>query len=818
VERYDPKEIEAKWQRVWEDEQAFHVPNPDPAQAAEGDNKSYVLEMLPYPSGELHMGQSLNYTLGDVVTHLRRRRGMTVLRPMGYDSFGLPAENAAIREGGHPRDVTERNIAAIRTQMKRMGWAIDWQRELSTHEPEYYRWTQWLFLKLFEAGLAYRREAFVNWCPNDQTVLANEQVIDGRCERCGFEVEARSLEQWFFRITAYADRLLDEMALLESWPERVLRMQRNWIGRSEGAEIVFRIEEVDIDIPVFTTRPDTLFGATFFVLAPEHPLVPRLAEGTPHEQEVLEYARRAAGRPTAERTDPEKEKTGVFTGHFVTNPVNDYRLPVWVSDYVLMEYGTGAIMAVPAHDERDYAFAKRYELPVKVVVVPAEGDVEEGAAYVGHSGEEKLVDSAQFSGMSSPEAKKAIVEWLETRGGGRAAVGYRLRDWLLSRQRYWGCPIPIVHCDECGLVPVPEEDLPVLLPEVDEYLPKGRSPLAAAEDWVKTTCPRCGGDARRETDTMDTFVDSSWYFIRYCDPDNDSAAFDREIADYWLPVNQYIGGIEHAILHLMYARFFTKVMNDLELVGFREPFARLFNQGMIHYQGAKMSKSRGNVVPPDSIISRYGADTLRLYLLFMGPADQDKPWQDEGVEGMFRFLHRLWRLVLDVAETEPVNGDAAGPLARKAHETIAKVSDDIERRFQFNTPIAAVMELVNEVYHVKDDPQRTGEVRFATETAVSLIQPYVPHIAEELWERLGHERLWRTRWPEADASLLERETFVLVVQVNGRVRDRAEVPVGLSEDELVERARELPRVRSHLDGKEIKKTIVVPGRLVNLVV
>jgi leucyl-tRNA synthetase len=814
-QQYDPKAIEEKWQRVWKDANAFHVPNPGEGEV--GD-KTYVLEMLPYPSGELHMGHVRNYMLGEVVAHFRRRHGFKVMRPMGFDAFGLPAENAAIHEGGHPRDVTERNIASIRRQMERMGWAIDWERVLATHEPEYYRWTQWLFLKFFDAGLAYRKEAPVNWCPNDQTVLANEQVIDGRCERCGFEVEARSLEQWFFRITAYADRLLDEMALLESWPERVLRMQRNWIGRSEGAEIVFRIEEADIDIPVFTTRPDTLFGATFFVLAPEHPLVPRLAEGTPHEQEVLEYARRAARRPAAERTDPEKEKTGVFTGHFVTNPVNDYRLPVWVSDYVLMEYGTGAIMAVPAHDERDYAFAKRYELPVKVVVVPAEGDLEEGAAYVGHSGEEKLVDSAQFSGMSSPEAKKAIVDWLETRGRGRAAVSYRLRDWLLSRQRYWGCPIPIIHCDECGLVPVPEEDLPVLLPEVDEYLPKGRSPLATAEDWVKTTCPRCSGDARRETDTMDTFVDSSWYFIRYCDPENDSAAFDREIADYWLPVNQYIGGIEHAILHLMYARFFTKVMNDLELVGFREPFARLFNQGMIHYHGAKMSKSRGNVVPPDSIISRYGADTLRLYLLFMGPADQDKPWQDEGVEGMFRFLHRLWRLVLDVAGTEAENGDAAGPLARKAHETIAKVSDDIERRFQFNTPIAAVMELVNEVYHVKDDPQRAGEVRFATETAVSLIQPYVPHVAEELWERLGHERLWRTRWPEADALLLERETFVLVVQVNGRVRDRAEIPVGLSEDELVARARELPRVRSHLDGKEIKKTIVVPGRLVNLVV
>jgi leucyl-tRNA synthetase len=817
LDRYEPETIERKWQEVWERENAFIVPNPDAPGEAD-DRKTYVLEMLPYPSGELHMGHVLNYTLGDVVAHLRRRRGFTVLRPIGYDAFGLPAENAAIKEGAHPRDVTNRNIAAIREQMKRMGWSIDWSRELSTAEPEYYHWTQWLFLKFFEADLTYRREAFVNWCPYDQTVLANEQVIEGRCERCGHEVEARSLEQWFFRITAYADQLLEEMSLLESWPERVLTMQRNWIGRSEGAEVVFRIEELDIDLPVFTTRPDTLFGATFFVVAPEHPLVARLAQGTPHEQEVLEYARHAATHTTAQRADPDKEKTGVFTGHFVTNPVNDNRLPVWVSDYVLMEYGTGAIMGVPAHDERDFAFAQRFELPIKPVVVPAEGDFELEAAFMGHSANEKLIESAQFSGMSSPEAKKAIVEWLESRERGRPAVSYRLRDWLLSRQRYWGCPIPILYCNECGMVPVPEEDLPVLLPEVEEYLPKGRSPLAAAEKWVNTTCPRCGGAARRETDTMDTFVDSSWYYLRYCDPLNDHAPFDRPMVDYWLPVNQYIGGIEHAILHLLYARFFTKVMYDLGLVGFREPFARLFNQGMLYYHGAKMSKSRGNVIVPDDYVARYGAEAVRLYVLFLGPAEADKEWQDAGIEGMFRFLGRLWRLGLEVAAREPNGGPGVGPLVKKAHETIAKVTDDIERRFQFNTPIAAVMELVNEIYHAKNDPERAAEVRFATETAVSLIQPYVPHIAEELWERFGHERLWQAPWPEPDRALLERETFELVVQVNGRVRDRAEVPVGLAEDELIERAKALPRVRAHLDGKEVKKAIVVPGRLVNLVI
>jgi leucyl-tRNA synthetase len=817
MERYEPETIERKWQEVWERERAFHVPNPESPE--QGDSKhTYVLEMLPYPSGEIHMGHVLNYTLGDVVTHLRRRKGYRVLRPMGYDAFGLPAENAAIREGGHPRLIIERNIESIRRQMHRMGWAIDWAREVSSHDPEYYRWTQWLFLRFLERDLAYRKEAPVKWCPNDQTVLANEQVIDGRCERCGAEVEARSLEQWFFRITAYADALLDEMDLLESWPERTLTMQRNWIGRSEGAEVVFRIEELDVDLPVFTTRPDTLFGATFGLLAPEHPLVPELVAGGPHEQEVMDYVRHTAARSAVERADPEKEKSGVFTGRYVTNPVNDAQLPMWVSDYVLMEYGTGAIMAVPAHDERDYDFARRYDLPVKVVVVPAEGDVEETGAFVGHSDDERLVESGEFTGLSSPDATKAIVDWLEERGRGRPAIGFRLRDWLISRQRYWGCPIPVVYCDGCGIVPVPDADLPVLLPEVEEYTPKGRSPLATAEDWVRTTCPRCGGEARRETDTMDTFVDSSWYFIRYCDPKNDEAPFDRPIADYWLPVNQYVGGIEHAVLHLMYARFFVKVLNDLGLVGFREPFARLFHQGMITYRGGKMSKSRGNVVAPDAMVDRYGADAVRLYILFMGPADEDMEWHDTGIEGTARLLDRVWRLGLEVAARGPVNGAADGPLVRKAHATIARVTDDIERRFQFHTPIAAFFELTNELYRAKDDPGRAAEVRLATEILISLMQPYAPHIAEELWERLGRERLWEEPWPQADPAMLEQKTFELVVQVNGRVRDRVEVPVDLSDDELVARAKELPRVRAHLDGKEIQKTIVVPGRLVNLVV
>ncbi len=729
VERYDPKAIEARWQQVWEDEQAFVVPNPDPG-AIRGDDSTYILEMLPYPSGELHMGHVFNYTLGDVFSHIRRRQGMRVLRPMGYDAFGLPAENAAIREGGHPRVITNRNIDAIRRQMKRMGWAIDWSREVSTCEPDYYRWTQWIFLRFYEKGLAYRKEAPVKWCPNDQTVLANEQVVDGLCERCGAEVESKSLTQWFFKITDYADALLDEMELLESWPERVLTMQRNWIGRSAGARVVFTVEGSGEELPVFTTRPDTLFGATFFVMAPEHPLVAQLVAGSEHEAEVRAYVQKAAGQSTVERET--KEKDGVFTGRHAINPVNGEQIPIWVADYVLMEYGTGAIMAVPGHDERDYAFAERFGLEVRQVVEPADGSAVE-LPWVEKSDAARAVNSEQFSGLPTPEAITAIIAWLAETGRGEATIGYRLRDWLLSRQRYWGCPIPIVHCAACGEVPVPDDQLPVVLPEVEDYKPKGRSPLAAAEDWVTTTCPDCGGPATRETDTMDTFVDSSWYFLRYADASNDEAPFDRTIVDYWLPVRQYIGGIEHAVLHLLYARFFTKVMNDLGLLGFREPFARLFTQGMIYRDGAKMSKSKGNVVSPDEAIARYGADALRLYILYMGPAEADKEWQDAGIDGTARLLDRIWRLGLEVAERGAVDVPPDGDLIRDAHRTIAKVSDDILRRFQFHTPVAALFELVNEIYKAKDDPARAGEVRFAVETAVSLIQPYAPHVAEELW-------------------------------------------------------------------------------------
>jgi leucyl-tRNA synthetase len=791
METYDPQAIEAKWQRVWEDARAFYTDDPEPGEQRE---KFYMLEMLPYPSGDLHMGHVLNYTLGDVLTHFRRRQGLRVLRPMGWDSFGLPAENAAIREGGHPREITERNITNIVRQMHRLGWAIDWDRVIAAHDPAYYRWTQWLFLRFFEKGLAYRKEAPVNWCPNDQTVLANEQVIDGRCERCGTVVEARKMEQWFFRITAYSDALLEDHALLD-WPDRTITIQRNWIGRSEGAELLFRVEELDADVAVFTTRPDTVFGATFFVLAPEHPLVDTMIERSPHGAEIREYVSHAMARRGEERAGAE-EKTGVFTGLTATNPATGEEIQVWVAEYVLMEYGTGAIMAVPGHDERDREFAEQFDLPVRAVV-----DEEEGV----------LVESGEFSGKPVEEAKHAIVEWLGSLGRGRPAVSFRLRDWSFSRQRYWGAPIPIVYCEKCGMVPVPDDQLPLLLPEVEDYRPRGRPPLASNEEWLNVPCPSCGGPAQREADTMDTFVDSAWYFLRYCDPRNEEAPFSRELVDFWMPVDQYVGGIDHATGHLLYSRFFVKVLSELGMVGFREPFARLFHQGWVRQGGTKMSKSRGNVTAPDQLADMYGADAVRLYILFVGPADQDMDWTEEGVEGIARFLRRLWRIVHEAASGES-GGD--GALVRKAHETIAKVSDDIGRRFVFNTPIAAVMELVNELGR---DPAAPG-ARFAAETAVSLIQPYAPHVAEELWSALGHERLWEQAWPVADESKLERQKFELVIQVNGKVRDRVEASVDESEAELVERALASARVQAHLDGKQVRQTIVVPGRLVNLVV
>jgi leucyl-tRNA synthetase len=813
--RFDPKAIEPKWQDVWAHERTWEVSNhPD------GRPSYYVLEMLPYPSGEPHMGHLKNYALGDAVAHFNRRIGRRVLHPMGYDAFGLPAENHAIKTGVHPRDSTAESIASFQRQFRQWGISIDWTREFGTHEPRYYRWTQWLFLKLHERGLAYRKEAAVKWCSNDQTVLANEQVVDGRCERCGAEVEARQLTQWFLRITDYADRLLEDLATID-WPEHVKTMQRNWIGRSEGAEVVFHCPDLAIDYPVFTTRPDTLFGATFFVMAPEHPDVLRLVEGTSQEQAVREYVNHAMNESNEERASAEKPKTGVALGRTVVNPVNGEAIPMFVADYVLMEYGTGAIMAVPAHDERDHAFARAYDLPIRRVIEDPSGD--DALPYMGDG---PLVSSdPQFDGMRNREALEAIVAWLDREGKGHASVNYRLRDWLVSRQRYWGCPIPILYCERCGMVPVPEEDLPVELPDVSDYKPKGRSPLAAAENWLHVRCPSCGGDARRETDTMDTFVDSSWYFLRYCDASNDEAPWDRAALREWMPVDQYIGGVEHAILHLLYARFFTKAFADMELLDAQEPFQALFTQGMITRDGAKMSKSKGNVISPATYIEKYGADTTRCYILFIGPPDQDADWSDEGVEGVHRFLARLWRIGVEAGEAAGglPSLDAAAltgedlALARKAHWAIDKVTNDMAGRFAFNTAIAAVMELVNECYRHRASAA-PDVLRFAVATAASLVFPFAPHTASEVYELVVSERVWEQPWPSADTALLETDTYELVCQVNGKVRDRVTVPSDASREQLEELARAAPNVRAHVDGQEVVKAIVVPGKLVNLVV
>jgi leucyl-tRNA synthetase len=854
VRQYEPREIEQRWQRVWAQEHTWVVSNEAATSAATARSdresstgapagKSYVLEMLPYPSGEPHMGHLKCYAIGDAIAHFRRRCGQHVLHPMGYDAFGLPAENHAIKTRRHPRESTEEAIAEFRRQFRSWGISIDWSREFGTHEPNYYRWTQWIFLRLFERGLAYRRAAAVKWCPTDETVLANEQAKDGVCERCGTPVVARQLEQWFFRITEYADRLLDDLDALD-WPEHVKTMQRNWIGRSRGAEVLFRCEELGTEYPVFTTRPDTLFGATFFVLAPEHPDVLRLN----NSPEVRAYVDRAISESPDQRGSELREKTGVPLGRTVTNPVNGEEIPIYVADYVLMEYGTGAIMAVPAHDKRDHEFAQAFELMVREVVRAPAGEGAEVVDRLPYTGDGEMTNSGRFDGRHNREAFDEIVEWLAGEGRGRPAVNFRLRDWLLSRQRYWGCPIPIVHCEQCGLVPVPDDQLPVELPDISDYAPKGRSPLAAATDWVETACPSCHGPASRETDTMDTFVDSSWYFLRYTDARNDNAAWDRGVADYWMPVDQYIGGVEHAILHLMYARFFTKALADLGHLGFEEPFASLFTQGMITREGAKMSKSRGNVISPRDYVERFGADTARCYILYIGPSDQDADWSDEGLGGIHRFLARLWRLADETAEqagapgstraeragTRSAGGNAASlaslatelgeptPLLRKTHWAIVKVTGDLRDRFAFNTAIAAVIELVNDAYRYRDEqletPAGTGQLRFAVATAGSLIFPFAPHLGSEVYERLTGRRVWDEPWPEADPALLAAETFELIVQVNGKLRDRIAAPASASQEEQEQLALASEKVASQLDGGELVKTVVVPGRLVNFVI
>src|ERR671914_2245666 len=744
MERYDPRTIEARWPPVWEDGHTWGVSN-EPDERPKG----YVLEMLPYTSGEPHIGHLKNYALGDAIAHYWRRTGHRVLHPMGYDAFGLPAENHAIKTGQHPRESTEASIAQFRKDFRSWGVSIDWTREFGPHEPRFYRWTQWIFLRLFERDLTYRKEAAVKWCPKDATVLANEQVIDGRCERCGTEVEARQLEQWFFRITEYADRLLEDMGRIE-WPRHVVTMQENWIGRSEGAEVIFRCEELGIDYPVFTTRPDTLFGATFFVMAPEHPDVFRLNDSP----EVHAYVNHAPNESVEERGSEHKQKTGVPLGRTVTNPVTGEEIPMFVADYVLMEYGTGAIMAVPAHDERDFDFAQAFDLEVRRVIdcgdLPCTGDG-------------PMVNSGRFDGLGSREAYEKIVDWLEEDGVGKRSVNYRL------------------------------------------------------EDWVRTTCPKCGGDARRETDTMDTFVDSAWYFLRYCDPDNDEAPFDREVLRRWMPVDQYIGGVEHAILHLLYARFFVKALADMGHLDVQEPFARLFTQGMILRDGDKMSKSRGNVVSPQEIVERYGADTARCYILFIGPPEKDADWSDSGVGGVHRFLSRLWTAA---HEAPPLGSEAEGEpseLLRKAHWAIDRVTRDIQTNFGFNTAIAAVMELVNEVYRQRDSTP-VSHVRFAIATAASLIFPFAPHLAAEVYESIAGARVWEQPWPDADPALLASDEFQLVVQLNGKLIDRVAAPAEASQEELEEIARGSGKLAARLNGQEIVKAIVVPGKLVNFVV
>ncbi|MFS8572858.1 MAG: leucine--tRNA ligase, partial [Clostridia bacterium] len=790
--------------------------------------KSYCLEIFPYPSGRCHMGHVRNYSIGDVVARFKRMNGWNVLHPMGWDAFGLPAENAAIKNNIPPKKWTWDNIDAMRRQLKRLGFAYDWEREVATCHPDYYKWTQWLFLQFYKKGLAYKKKAAVNWCPQCQTVLANEQVVQGECERCGTPVTKRELVQWFLRITEYAERLLRNLEKLEGWPERVKTMQANWIGRSEGVEIRFPVKGTGRALPVFTPRPDTVYGVTYMVMAPEHPWVEELIAGSPREAEIRAFIERVARQDEITRTAEDREKEGIFTGAYCVNPMTGEEIPIYLGDYVLAGYGTGAIMAVPAHDQRDFEFARKYGLPIRVVIQgdqPLDGETMQEA----YTEPGVMVNSGPFDGMRSEEAWHAIADELERRGIGERKVNYRLRDWLISRQRYWGVPIPIINCPQCGHVPVPEEDLPVLLPENVNFKPTGQSPLVDLEEFVKTTCPRCGGPAERETDTMDTFVDSSWYFLRYIDPHNQEAPFDKELASAWMPVDQYIGGVEHAILHLMYARFFTMVLYDLGLVDVEEPFQNLLTQGMVLKDGAKMSKSKGNVVDPDEMVERYGADTVRLFILFAAPPERDLEWSDAGVEGAYRFVNRVYRMVRDAAAfvqgAGPVQGALEGPAAelrRKVHSGLKRVTTDIAERFQFNTAISAIMEMVNAVYayrELPEDQQDPAALREALELIVLALAPFAPHVAEEAWEMLGHSSsVHLEAWPQYDPAAVVEAEIELVVQVNGKVRDRVRVPRDADEETVRQAALASAKVQEFLNGKEVARVIVVPGRLVNVVV
>jgi leucyl-tRNA synthetase len=824
VVAYEPKQIEGKWQAVWEKENLFHV---DEDRQKE---KFYLLEMFPYPSGKIHMGHVRNYSIGDVIARYKRMMGFNVLHPMGWDAFGMPAENAAIKNGVHPATWTKENIASMKRQLKRLGFGYDWDREIATCDVEYYGWEQRIFLKMYEKGLVYRKSAPVNYCEQCRTVLANEQVEDGKCWRCSSDVIQNELTQWFFAITKYADELYECTDSLPGWPERVLSMQRNWIGKSYGVEVDFPLESGD-HLTIFTTRPDTLFGVTFMVLAPEHPQAVALGIGTPYEKDVLTFVEKAKAQDRTFRAETALKKEGVFTGAYATNPLTSRRVPIFIGNFVLMEYGTGAIMAVPAHDQRDFEFAKEFDLPIIITITPPGDNLDPDAMDAAYVGDGAMVNSDRFNGLDNRDAIPAIIDFIEERQLGKRTVNYRLKDWGISRQRYWGTPIPMIYCDRCGVVPVSYEDLPVTLPLDAQVTMVGRSPLADLPEFVNVDCPQCGKKAKRETDTMDTFVESSWYFLRYTCPHHDQAPLDKSKVDYWMPVDQYIGGVEHAVLHLLYSRFFNRVLNELGFVSVREPFENLLTQGMVIKDGSKMSKSKGNVVDPDYLIQRFGADTARLFCLFAAPPEKDLDWSDKGVEGSSRFLHRLWRLVMErVDELKQVKPSIVmespdkeiSRLLHMVHKTIKKVTEDL-KRFHLNTAIAATMELMNGINKFleqeKGDKESLRALKGSIDHLILLVSPFCPHITQELWEALGHgELLIDCSWPSYDETYVREETVTVAIQVNGKLRDTVEVERDLGDDALKDLILSLEKVQRHLMERPVRKFIVVPNKLVNMVV
>lgn len=821
MDKYCPQEIEKKWQAEWEKDGIYTTVDDD------ARKKYYVLEMFPYPSGNLHMGHVRNYSIGDVIARFKAMQGFNVLHPMGFDAFGMPAENAAIKNGVKPSDWTYSNMDNMIRQQKQMGLSYDWNRLVQTCSPDYYRWTQYLFEVFYKRGLAYKKKATANWCDSCKTVLANEQVIDGRCWRCDSPVIKKDLNQWFLKITDYADELLKDLEKLPGWPNRVKIMQDNWIGRSEGSEINFRIPDFDEQVTVYTTRPDTSFGISYIVLAAEHPLADKLIKGYKDEAKIRSFIDRIHNQSEIERTSDKSEKEGIFTGAYAVNPFNGQRVPIWIANYVLFEYGTGAVMGVPAHDSRDYMFSEKYGLDKKIVITDKDNSLTLDSMTDAYTDDGILINSGEFNGMKNRDAIPAMIDWLEKNKFGKRRINYRLRDWLISRQRYWGAPIPVIYCEKCGTVLVPEKDLPVKLPEDVKFDPGVVSPLAHSENFVNCTCPKCGGPAKRETDTMDTFICSSWYYMRYADAKNDKAPFSKELVNKWLPVDQYIGGIEHAILHLLYSRFFTKVLRDAGLVDFDEPFTNLLTQGMVIKDGAKMSKSLGNVVSPEEIIGKYGADTARLFILFAAPPERDLEWSDQGVEGAWRFLNRIWRIVLQHADAvkENKSTDAASlsakekELRRVLHITIKKVTDDIESRSNFNTAISSIMELVNAFYAVKEEQLQSGLVNETVTSLLLMLAPFSPHIAEELWQKVGKSgSIHKASWPKYDDKATIADEMEIVVQINGKVRDKISVSSQITPDDLKKQALDLPRIKELINGKNVIKTICVPKKLVNIVV